>query len=304
MLCCGSGGRGGGRGRVGDAGSATLPLIGWWRVTLHANLPGLPAVVTACARPALPRHVHVLGSCPILPSPLLPPSHAGNGCFTVALAPNFRRVVATEMVGASVELARANLRANGVTNVRVARLTAQEFTEAFASVRRFRRLGESGILLEGGWRLPLDLSRSRQAAADCDISDAPAAADGTPADDAPADGAPADGTPAAAPLPSFVFDRLQTLLVDPPRAGLDPASRQLASAFDRVLYISCNPETLAADLASLSVTHDVTRAARPAASVRSLCASVPLYLCASVPVAPSTRHRASESVAALPLPTG
>ena len=35
-----------------------------------------------------------------------------------------------------------------------------------------------------------------------------------------------------------------TLLVDPPRAGLDEATLRLAKNFDNILYISCNPITL------------------------------------------------------------
>ena len=56
--------------------------------------------------------------------------YCGNGCFTVALAPNFRRVVATEVAKPSVALARDNLALNGVTNATVARLSAEEFVEA------------------------------------------------------------------------------------------------------------------------------------------------------------------------------
>jgi tRNA (uracil-5-)-methyltransferase len=48
-----------------------------------------------------------------------------------------------------------------------------------------------------------------------------------------------------------------TLLVDPPRAGLDVATLRLASTFNRVLYISCNPETLSDNLATLSATHSI-----------------------------------------------
>ena len=54
------------------------------------------------------------------------------------------------------------------------------------------------------------------------------------------------------PLADYQFD---TLLVDPPRAGLDAATLQLASTFKRLLYISCNPETLSDNLATLSATH-------------------------------------------------
>ncbi len=51
--------------------------------------------------------------------------------------------------------------------------------------------------------------------------------------------------------------RLGTLLVDPPRAGLDDASRQLARNFEVVIYISCNPETLLRDLQHLQDTHTI-----------------------------------------------
>ena len=56
------------------------------------------------------------------------------------------------------------------------------------------------------------------------------------------------------PLADYQFD---TLLVDPPRAGLDAATLGLASAFKRLLYISCNPETLSDNLATLSSTHSI-----------------------------------------------
>ncbi|MGM0533562.1 MAG: tRNA (uridine(54)-C5)-methyltransferase TrmA [Campylobacterota bacterium] len=52
-----------------------------------------------------------------------------------------------------------------------------------------------------------------------------------------------------------------TVLVDPPRAGLDEDTIKLISAIKRIIYISCNPETLARDLWQLSKTHVVTDAA-------------------------------------------
>jgi len=134
--------------------------------------------------------------------------YCGNGCFTVALAPNFRRVVATEISTASVELARRNLAANGLDNVRVARLSAEEFVEAYTGARGFRRLEEAGIKLGSGGGY-----------------------------------------------------ELRTLFVDPPRAGLDETARRLAARFERVVYVSCNPETLARDVAHLADTHTVTRLA-------------------------------------------
>ncbi|TDO97603.1 tRNA (uridine(54)-C5)-methyltransferase TrmA [Marinomonas balearica] len=49
------------------------------------------------------------------------------------------------------------------------------------------------------------------------------------------------------------------VLVDPPRAGLDDATVELIRKVDKILYISCNPETLKNNLQALSTTHDVTR---------------------------------------------
>lgn len=52
-----------------------------------------------------------------------------------------------------------------------------------------------------------------------------------------------------------------TVFVDPPRAGMDPDTCELVRRFDRILYISCNPETLANNIRQLSDTHRVTRSA-------------------------------------------
>ena len=59
-------------------------------------------------------------------------------------------------------------------------------------------------------------------------------------------------------LKSYHFS---TVLVDPPRAGLDEGTIELISNIDNIIYISCNPETLARDLKCLSQTHEVQEAA-------------------------------------------
>ncbi len=51
--------------------------------------------------------------------------------------------------------------------------------------------------------------------------------------------------------------RFECALVDPPRAGLDEATRALIADMPYVIYISCNPETLARDLRYLEKTHKV-----------------------------------------------
>ena len=55
-------------------------------------------------------------------------------------------------------------------------------------------------------------------------------------------------------LDSYKFS---TIFVDPPRAGLDAETEKLVSRFDQILYISCNPETLANNLRQISQTHDI-----------------------------------------------
>ncbi|MDG1066327.1 MAG: tRNA (uridine(54)-C5)-methyltransferase TrmA [Luminiphilus sp.] len=55
--------------------------------------------------------------------------------------------------------------------------------------------------------------------------------------------------------------QLDTLLVDPPRAGLDEATLALAGGFRNILYISCNPQTLLENLETLQLTHRITQLA-------------------------------------------
>ncbi|EIK93654.1 tRNA (uracil-5-)-methyltransferase [Pseudomonas sp. M47T1] len=59
-------------------------------------------------------------------------------------------------------------------------------------------------------------------------------------------------------LKSYEFG---SVFVDPPRAGMDPDTCELTRRFDNILYISCNPETLAANIAQLNDTHRIERCA-------------------------------------------
>jgi len=58
--------------------------------------------------------------------------YCGNGNFTVALAPLFERVLATELNTASVKAAQYNLEANAVGNVVVARLASEDLSALLA----------------------------------------------------------------------------------------------------------------------------------------------------------------------------
>lgn len=129
--------------------------------------------------------------------------YCGNGNFTVVLANNFDRVLATEVSKHSVQSARQNFLENGVTNCSVIRLSSEEFTQAINGVRPFRRLRE------------VDLQ-------------------------------------------SYNFS---TVFVDPPRAGLDAGTLDLVSQFQHIVYISCNPQSLRRNVATLSQSHRIVKAA-------------------------------------------
>ncbi|MCL2891856.1 tRNA (uridine(54)-C5)-methyltransferase TrmA [Brenneria tiliae] len=129
--------------------------------------------------------------------------YCGNGNFSLALARNFDRVLATEIAKPSVAAAQYNIAANHIDNVQIIRMAAEEFTQAINGVRQFKRL--QGIDLTGY--------------------------------------------------------RCETIFVDPPRSGLDVETLRLVQAYPRILYISCNPETLCHNLQTLAETHQISRLA-------------------------------------------
>ena len=129
--------------------------------------------------------------------------YCGNGNFSVALAQNFRKVLATEIAKPSVAAAQFNITANSSDNLQIIRMSAEEFTQAINGVRKFNRL--QGI----------------------ELSDY----------------------------------QCETILVDPPRAGLDQETVKMVQQYPRILYISCNPHTLCDNLQQLCQTHRIERAA-------------------------------------------
>ncbi|MFT5574654.1 MAG: tRNA (uracil-5-)-methyltransferase [Bermanella sp.] len=125
--------------------------------------------------------------------------YCGCGNFTIPLSRYFENVLATEVSKSSVHAAQENCELNGVSNIDVVRLSAEEISAALKGVRPFRRLAH----------LQLD-----------DFN-------------------------------------LNTVFVDPPRAGLDDFTRDMVSEFDQILYISCNPQTLLRDLEHLCQNHHI-----------------------------------------------
>lgn len=59
-------------------------------------------------------------------------------------------------------------------------------------------------------------------------------------------------------IDEYDFD---TILVDPPRAGLDKDTIQLLKKFRRIVYISCNPESMVQNIESLKTDYGITATA-------------------------------------------
>ncbi|STY99797.1 tRNA (uracil(54)-C(5))-methyltransferase [Moraxella lacunata] len=71
--------------------------------------------------------------------------YCGNGNFTLPLSRHFNQVLATEMAKSSVNSAKWAIDYNNISNIAIARLSAQEFSQAHNGEREFRRLAESDI---------------------------------------------------------------------------------------------------------------------------------------------------------------
>ncbi|MDP8051648.1 tRNA (uridine(54)-C5)-methyltransferase TrmA [Pasteurella atlantica] len=66
--------------------------------------------------------------------------YCGNGNFSIALASQFRKVLATEISKSSVASAQYNIEQNQIDNLQIIRMSAEEFTQALNGVREFNRL--------------------------------------------------------------------------------------------------------------------------------------------------------------------
>lgn len=66
--------------------------------------------------------------------------YCGNGNFTLPLAQNFNRVLATEISKISVNSSHWSMKENGVDNIEIVRMSSEDFTDALNKVRPFRRL--------------------------------------------------------------------------------------------------------------------------------------------------------------------
>jgi tRNA (uracil-5-)-methyltransferase len=127
--------------------------------------------------------------------------YCGAGNFSIPLAQNFEKVIATEISKTSVAAAQNNITQNNIDNLKIIRMSSEEFVQAQQGVRKFRRL--EGV--------------------------------------------------------NLADYQCKTVLVDPPRSGLDENTLNMISQYENIVYISCNPDTLKLNLDTLLLTHVITR---------------------------------------------
>lgn len=71
--------------------------------------------------------------------------YCGNGNFTLPLAKNFNQVLATELAKSSVRSANYNIALNHIDNIKVIRMSSEDFSLALDKVRPFRRLADINL---------------------------------------------------------------------------------------------------------------------------------------------------------------
>ena len=71
--------------------------------------------------------------------------YCGNGNFSIPLSQNFDKVLATEIAKPSVESAQHNIAANQIENLKILRLSSEEFTQAWNGERIFNRLKDANV---------------------------------------------------------------------------------------------------------------------------------------------------------------
>lgn len=86
--------------------------------------------------------------------------YCGNGNFTIALAPHFGRVLATEVSKSSVQAAHYNLEANAIDTVAMVRMSSDEISDALAGGREYRRMKDVDLAGYNFTTLFLDPPRS------------------------------------------------------------------------------------------------------------------------------------------------
>lgn len=129
--------------------------------------------------------------------------YCGNGNFSIPLAQNFRKTLASEISRTSVQSAQENIAENNVDNLIIARMASEDLSNAWLNGVQSRRFNDFQI-------------------------------------------------------DQYDFD---TVFVDPPRAGLDENTTELLKRFRRIVYVSCNPESMVENMRAWQNDYKITAAA-------------------------------------------
>ena len=159
--------------------------------------------------------------------------YCGNGNHTVALAGLYANVAAVELSAPLCDAARDNLARNGAGNARVLHSPSEAVARRMLRRKRRKDAGES-----------LGIAANATGTGTGTGTEAGTGSEASPGIASPG----TNHVPASVPVPAspndFDINAFDVVLVDPPRAGLDPDTLELVSRFDVVLYISCDPEAL------------------------------------------------------------
>jgi tRNA (uracil-5-)-methyltransferase len=145
--------------------------------------------------------------------------YCGGGTFTAPLAKNFRSVLATELSKASVILAKKSFSDMNISNITIAPMSAEDFSDMYVkhinTVNNNKKQKSNDGASTTTSNTNNNTSTIRSNATITNLNQ---------------------------------FDNISTAFVDPPRAGCDEDTCALLAKFDKICYISCNPETLARDI--------------------------------------------------------
>lgn len=158
--------------------------------------------------------------------------YSGNSFFSLALSPNFSKILNVEVAKTSTYAANYNILANNCANIKAinaksediayllsASQVIQNSTTGAVADEKQEPLSANLVLEKSKKRLALELEKNQVKLNDYSFS---------------------------------------SILVDPPRKGLDELTLKEAQKFTYIFYISCNIETLMENLQELTKTHKIT----------------------------------------------
>lgn len=168
--------------------------------------------------------------------------YCGAGNFTLALARIFEKVLASEVNKNAIKATKWAQEQNKISNLWLLRMDARDVMGAVLGEREYFRLKEQKIKITPPKRdlhfKSIESNAPNQASLSFSYCDKKI-----------------DSIESNAK--SAVNFNFKAIFLDPPRAGLGPQIAQFASNFQIIIYISCNPHSMAKDLEIISKSHKI-----------------------------------------------